>query len=90
LTVFGDLRSGYVDGQRSLLSQGFSQPQVYLMLSASPNFVWHPATPTLTRMLDQEAQSIFSKAKKPVRKPTHRAPGHPRPTPHRPSRRRFA
>src|SRR5207253_2660001 len=58
LTVFGDFNHGYVAGQRSLLIQGFSQPQVFLMLSASPasSTVWHPATPALTNALDREAQ----------------------------------
>ncbi|WP_406698367.1 PQQ-binding-like beta-propeller repeat protein [Singulisphaera sp. Ch08] len=85
LTVFGDLRSAYVNGQRNLLSQGFKKNQVYLMLSSSPNFVWHPATPALTKLLDKQAQSGFTK-QKPRRVPAH--PIGPRLIPQRPNRRR--
>lgn len=84
LTIFGDLRSAYVNGQRNLLAQGFKRPQVYLMLASSPNFVWHPATPQLTRMLDKEAQAGL-KQPKPRRVPKH--PAGPRLTPQRPNRR---
>ncbi|SIO35021.1 Outer membrane protein assembly factor BamB, contains PQQ-like beta-propeller repeat [Singulisphaera sp. GP187] len=85
LTVFGDLRSAYVNAQRSLWSQGFKQNQVYLMLGSSPNFVWHPATPALTRLLDQQAKNGLPKPMpKPRRGPIH--PAGPRLTSPRPIR----
>ncbi|AGA24482.1 PQQ-binding-like beta-propeller repeat protein [Singulisphaera acidiphila] len=86
LTVFGDLQSAYVNGQRNLLSQGFKRPQVYLMLASSPDFVWHPATPALTKLLDQQAQKGLLKKPIPHRVPVHPAGPRPRPTPRRPNR----
>jgi len=64
-TVFGDLNAGYVNGQRSLISQGFTLPQVYLMLGSGMDPVWHPATSALTKALDREAQSIFEQQQPP-------------------------
>jgi hypothetical protein len=77
LTVFGDFNTGYVAGQRSLFLQGFSQPQVYLMLAAAPaaSIVWHPATPQLTNALDRQAQlGLVSQTVRPTRVPRPRRP----------------
>jgi hypothetical protein len=55
LTVFGDLRTAYINTRLSLRSEGYSQRKVNRTIAAGGNLIWIPASRRVRLQLDRIA-----------------------------------